>query len=370
MNIPFSTFRGTLKQLDPAYSDEPARSNAFRWAFPAFLDPLVEHVDAEVPTFQRARPRRRRFSGGLFTRTQPLPRNRYYTICLMSNGFDGGTLCRELKAYAGSIVRQRVDVYDDVNSPTEQCRKVINIAFHDPDGEIASRLVSDGVGTGIFIKQSSFSITLEYRTFDVTIENTIDLRQPETLHWFFETFRSGYGNFWRKPKGALATRCELVVATLMSPDLGGTAVTDAIGYCLRSIGASALIYPSARSDAEVIVENGVFKIALGFNLLDFHVADVVRAETNSSDCFDDEELWDEQKWQTRLEIADLSEDRDIAERYRGSWRNLGVVRAHEEFFANGGILGGREGGEWEKIEIDTVGEVIKHVRANLNKWVK
>jgi hypothetical protein len=114
MPIPFSTFRGTLKQLDPNDTDEPARSNAFRWAFPAFLDPLVEHLDAPVPAFQKARPRRRRFSGGLFTRTQPLPRKRYYTVCIAPNGFDANALCLELKAYAGSIVRQKVEVYDGV----------------------------------------------------------------------------------------------------------------------------------------------------------------------------------------------------------------------------------------------------------------
>src|ERR1700722_4403642 len=368
MLIPFSTFRGTIKQLDPEASDEPARANAFRWAFPAFLDPLVERLDAEAPAFQKARPRRRRFSGGLFTRTQPLPRRRYYTVCLTPNGFDTGTLCRELKAYAGSIVRQSVAVYDQVGSPTEPGRKVLNVAFYDPDGEIAARLLSYGVGTALGIGERTFSITLEYRTFDVTIENTIDLRLPETLQWFFETFRDGYGDFWRKPNGALASRCEMVVPALIYPDLGGTAVTDAIGYCLRSMGVSALIYPSARSDAEITVEGGIFRYASGFNLLDFRTTDAVRVDPNCTDHFDDEERWEDSKWKYRLELADLTADRQIAERYRGSWRILDIVKAHEEFFASGAILGGREGGEWESVDVDPrMREFMKGMRQTRDK---
>ena len=352
MLIPFSTFRGTIKQLDPEDFDEPARANAFRWAFPAFLDPLVERLDADAPAYQKARPRRRRFSGGLFTRTQPLPRRRYYTVCVAPNGFDNGTLCRELKAYSGSIARQSVAIYDQVDLPTEPGRKVLNIAFYDPDGEIAARLLSDGVGTALGIGERAFSITLAYRTFEVTIENSIDLRLPETLQWFFETFRGGYGAFWRKPNGALASRCEMVVPTLIYPDLGGTAVTDAIGYSLRSMGVSALIYPSARSDAETTVEGGNFKYATGFNLLDFRMADAVQVDPNCTDQFNDEGRWEDTKWKYRLELADLTADRHIAERFRGSWRLLDVVKAHDEFFVSGGILGGREGGEWENVEVD------------------
>ena len=73
MALPLTTFRGTLKQLDPSDSDEPARTNAFRWAFPAFLDPLVEDTSAgQLSPYQKIKPRRRRFSGGQFTRTTPL----------------------------------------------------------------------------------------------------------------------------------------------------------------------------------------------------------------------------------------------------------------------------------------------------------
>jgi hypothetical protein len=159
----------------------------------------------------------------------------------------------------------------------------------------------------------------------------------------------------------------MVLPTLTYPDLGGTAVTDAIGYCLRSMGAAALIYPSARSDAETVVVDGIFRYAIGFNLLDFRIADAVRAEAGSIERFDDEGYWDDGKWQFRFEIADLSEDPRTAERFRGSWRFIGVVKAHEEFFAGGAILGGREGGEWEDVEMDEKGKLVKALRAEINK---
>ena len=84
------------------------------------------------------------------------------------------------------------------------------------------------------------------------IENVIDLRLPATQEWFFETFRTGYGDFWHKPNGASVSSFAPMLGNLMFPDLGGTSVTDAIGYCLRSMGIAAFIYPSARSDAEIV----------------------------------------------------------------------------------------------------------------------
>jgi hypothetical protein len=370
MALPLTTFRGTLKQLDPSVDSdsEPARGNAFRWAFPAFLDPLVEDTSAnQLSPHQKITPRRRRFSGGQFTRTTP---KRYYTICLTANGFDAGTLCRELKAYAGSILRQKVDVQDDVDSPTSVNRKVINIHFYDPDGEIASRLVS-GVGTALSLRLGSdgitfFGITLSYQTFDVVIENVIDLRLPATQEWFFETFRTGYGDFWHKPNGASVSSFAPMLGNLMFPDLGGTSVTDAIGYCLRSMGIAAFIYPSARSDAEIVVDRGIFQYARGFNLLDFRGTEINLKEAPTR--FDDDGVWDGYKWPLTLEIAELSADRDIAERYRGSWRLPGIVKLHEQFFAGGGILGGREVGDWSDAEVDpAAGQLIKGLASKLKK---
>src|SRR5262249_37080379 len=151
--------------------------------------------------------------------------------------------------------KQKVDIQDEVDSPTSE-RKVININFHDPDGEIASRLIS-GVGTALSLHQGS------------------DLRLPATQEWFFETFRTGYRDFWHKPNGASVSSFGGRLGTLMFPDLGGTSVTDVTGYCLRSMGIAASIYPSARSDAQIVVDRGIFQYALGFNLLDFRATETI-----------------------------------------------------------------------------------------------
>ena len=193
----------------------------------------------------------------------------------------------------------------------------------------------------------TFGITLYYQTFDVVIENVIDLRLPATQEWFFETFRTGYRDFWHKPNGASVSSFAGMLGTLMFPDLGGTSVTDVTGYCLRSMGIAASIYPSARSDAQIVVDRGIFQYALGFNLLDFRATETINLK-EAPTRFDDDGFWDEYKWPLTLEIAELSADRDIAERYRGSWRLPGVVKSHEQFFAAGGILGGREVGDWER----------------------
>jgi hypothetical protein len=49
---------------------------------------------------------------------------------------------------------------------------------------------------------------------------------------------------------------------------GGSPVTDAIGAWLRELGAGALIYPSARMNAYLYVENGNIVNFKGFNLVD------------------------------------------------------------------------------------------------------
>src|SRR5262249_6105654 len=151
-----------------------------------------------------SRPRRRRYSGGLFNDLSPLPRGRYSTVCSRENGFDGGVLFRELAAYAGSRKRKRITVFDNISSATMERPSAPHLAvyFEDPSGEIAGRLISDGHGTAIKIapgNPSSVGINLYYSLSDVEMERVIDLRLPSTQRWFFETFRFGFGELWRKP---------------------------------------------------------------------------------------------------------------------------------------------------------------------------
>ncbi len=53
---------------------------------------------------------------------------------------------------------------------------------------------------------------------------------------------------------------------------GGSPITDAIGSWLREIGANALIFPSARTDIHLDIEDGTVKYFEGWNLVDFRDA--------------------------------------------------------------------------------------------------
>jgi tetratricopeptide (TPR) repeat protein len=53
---------------------------------------------------------------------------------------------------------------------------------------------------------------------------------------------------------------------------GGSPITEAIGEWLRSLGANAFIYPSARNDTRVQIENGTLTRFAGWNLLDYRDA--------------------------------------------------------------------------------------------------
>jgi hypothetical protein len=89
---------------------------------------------------------------------------------------------------------------------------------------------------------------------------------------------------------------------------------------------------------------------VGFNLVDFRGWELPTSEAGEGLRFSDPDPWDiSAKWPNlRCEIAELSENRELAERWKGSWRLLGVRKSHEQFWEAGGLLGGRDIGEWEK----------------------
>lgn len=63
-----------------------------------------------------------------------------------------------------------------------------------------------------------------------------------------------------------------MLPTLVSQDLGGTLGTDVIGAYLRSVGAEALIYPSARCNVEVEIRDKQLAGFHGWNLVDYRDA--------------------------------------------------------------------------------------------------
>jgi hypothetical protein len=266
-------------------------------------------------------------------------------------------------------LRQKIFVYDLGETSLQQAFREkgwlvgrrLGLHFIDPDGEILARYASIGDAALMSAEDPGFWRThLDYLVEDVEIENVVDLRLPATQEWFCEAFREGYGDFWRKPAGRSLGRFQDMLPMLMMADLGGCQVTDAIGFSLRKIGAAGLIYPSARCDPETVVDNGELRGWMGFNLVDFRDSEIETGGAGEVLRFDDPEPWDSpMKWPNlRCEIAELSENRELAERWKGSWRLLGVRACHEQFWDAGGLLGGRDIGEWEKQEINPSGTVM------------
>lgn len=373
-------FRGTVKRLVLDEEAEPARAAAFQWAFPGFLDPVTENSGLPAGEGVPPRMRRRRYSGGLFTASKPLPRGRYSTVCANPSGDDAWGLCQELRAYAGSILRQKIFVYDLGETSLQEAFREkgwlvgrrLGLHFIDPDGEILARYLSIGDSVSIGKDPGFWRTYLDYVVEDVEIEGTVDLRLSATQEWFCDTFREGYGDFWKKPTGRSLGRFHDMLPTLMTADLGGSPVTDAIGLSLRMMGAAALIYPSARTDLETVVDNGGLQWATGFNLVDFRGWEIPTGEAGDGLRFDDPDPWNIQmKWSNlRCEIAELSENRELAERWKGSWRFFGARKWHEQFWEEGGLLGGRDIGEWEKQEPSSfVRDFVKKFHAaQLKSW--
>ena len=374
----FSVFRGTLKRLAVDAEEEPARAAAFQWAFPGFLDPPDELiVRSGNPTNTSPPIRRRRYSGGSLVSTRPLPRGRYATVCVNSDGDDHWCLCQELRSYAGSALRQKIYAYDLGESSVRQrfeesgwlTGRRLGLHFVDPNWEIYSRYASIGDSASINARQPGFWRTyLDYIVETVEIDDVVDLRLPKSADWFYQTFRKGFGEVWRKPAGESTVRFQDILPSLLSADLGGSLVTDAIGVCLRSLGAQGLIYPSARCDPETVIDGGTFRWATGFNFVDFRGVGMSASELGGVR-FDDPDPWDIGfRWPNlRLEVAELSEDRTLAEQWKGSWRVLGLRQAHEQFWEAGGLLGGRDIGEWEQQETDIRGEFVRELNRRLKE---
>jgi hypothetical protein len=272
-------------------------------------------------------------------------------------------------------LRQKIFCYDLGDTPVQQMFREkgwlvgnrLGLHFVDPDGQIFARYASIGDAALINPNDPGFWRThLDYFIEHVEIENVVDLRLPGTQQWFCETFREGFGDFWTKPAGRSVGRFQDMLPSLMSPELGGSQVTDAIGYALRTMGASGLIYPAARCDLETVVEDGALRGWRGFNFVDFRGA---ATEAGDAPRFDDPDPWDiPVQWpDLRCEIAELSEDQELAERLKGSWRLLGIRENHERFWEAGGLLGGRDVGEWEQQDVNIRGKFVQELNRTLGR---
>lgn len=309
--IPLSEFRGWRKRLDPDVLNDIGR-HVVRNVFPLFGGnsseeftrqlrrladcgvALSEDDWSDYRNLQQMEAaglrvdirRHRRFAGG----DGLLSRGCYASICKDSRGDDEGTMSRELMAYVDHRIPGLVYVGD---STSRALMDILATEIGVRDGYCATIVLlfaptdrahlqayrsvyADVLGDAPDVPVRAFAF--ETRVEECVIQDVIDLRLPETQQWFFDHFCDGDGHFLVKDGGSASDFHDMLPA-LMDPSLGGSATTHAIGSWMRSSGVNGLIFPSARSDASVTVEDGEMVHFHGWNLIDYRATARTATET-------------------------------------------------------------------------------------------
>jgi hypothetical protein len=259
--VPVCTFDGLVKV--PAL-DSPLISAVFAAAFPAFKAGDQYYAAADVYSG-----RYRRFAG-----SDTLPRGAYSSVCRWDGG-DGGCLVREIFSYAhpeetGIVLID--DMFDPVNAAGVNARYGSNfepgsyllLCCMEPERVIPperhEQVAIDG-------RLSSFA-TVPYVTSRKRLERVVDLRLPAVQEWFFRIFSDKEWLNIHVPLPEMSSFLDLL-PFLMGQNRGGNALTQAVGRELRLWGVAGLVYPSARCDAAVRIEDGDVVDWYGWNLVDY-----------------------------------------------------------------------------------------------------
>ena len=252
----------------------------------------------------------RRFAGD-----PSLGRGRYFTLCKDLNGDDGGTLVRELLAYHNPQKSGPVTIIDPA-VPEHHNKVPLVLRSHPLRCLLLLFPPVDGrphpFTTRFTTEAKPLYVTLPVRISEVEIDRVVDLRRPDTANWFaaslsrlnwfdllpdpkvFEqtkNFRrwihiSGYNpsgydpNKSQEPtdftafpfKAPLGSFGDLLPALLCQSIGGGRGAAQIAGLWLRKLGVSGLIFPSARSDCRVLVQDGEVVEWSGFNFVDYRNA--------------------------------------------------------------------------------------------------
>jgi hypothetical protein len=275
----------------------------------------------------------RRFSGDGY-----LSRARYFSLC-RDDGLDGGTMLRELTVYHDPMSDGPVEIHDLTEGPLP--------AGDPPPGTRASPRESP---RGILVSIPPYTATQHdwlhdaVRRWDTTtiilpvritrerFERLIDLRDPRVASWFaYELTRlrwiTGDGSEARAfpNKEPLDEFADLLPSLMVQYHGGGNGATRIAGQWLRSLGADALVFPSARSDSWVEAGQEAVRDFYGWNLVDYREASPARLQT-----FDMTPVWITQVSNEIDEMpmphqADAFLERETQGRVRGSWywRNIG-----------------------------------------------
>lgn len=351
-DAPFETKEFWVKQISQERLTDLGRA-ALGTAFPAFGDvpseekrrtEYAELMSAKLNVRFAAGPRvNRRWAGD-----QNLPRGRYYALC-DEYGNDEGTLEGELRAYYTPSRAGVVQMYDcTLPEILNTVRQDFEIPATDPNMLLFGfppingnanpfvKTFSDLVrqkGIVTLFASKKLLIGLPLTVKKVRRERVLDLRQPRSAKWFARTlstlaWRAGDPSSRCFPQRPPLERFTDLLPELLAQQLGGGGACIAAGVLLRHLGADGLIFPSARNDAHVLIEDGTVVDHRGWNFVDY-------AEAPAPDFvayFEEGKQW---PTQVGFRPSVDAHEKDVAEWYpeitvssnpNGSWQTRGLRR--------------------------------------------
>lgn len=275
---PTSIFRSFVKQLKPSALSLPER-NFLNAAFAGFLTgsqpPGNAHALLASITpnafYEDRLPRR-------YDGDRTLPRGCYYTVCNSEDGDDGGTLRRELMFYKDAgIAEGHIEIYDPV--VTQQLEMINHLGM---DASARERLVVRFIPFAQPANSAaplSIHLSLPLEIQEVCVANVLDLRRPDALDWLFRTVPKLHFivNDEAEKQACFPFRKELttfgdLLPSLIDQQRGGGNFDKLVGLYLRQIGVFGLVFPSARSDANIRVVHCEPEHSHGWSFVDYRGA--------------------------------------------------------------------------------------------------
>lgn len=266
--LPVKTFDGFVKQHSIKHI--PSLLQLFDLAYPGFNAEPLEGTRGDNWAITDMSGKLRRYGGG-----PSLPRGRYYGVC-KPNGSDGGSVAREIFAYArpkqtGIVLID--DMFDPDNADSANSRygtdfergEYFLLYLREP--ERFGKAAETAADAGYALKGLNF-FRIPYGTRRIRLERVIDLRFPDVWIAFHEIFSRQDVVDIKFPLARTGSFVEFLML-LLSQHRGGNALTTAIGRELRKWGVKGLVYPSARGDCAVQYTDWALSDWHGWNMVNY-----------------------------------------------------------------------------------------------------
>jgi hypothetical protein len=233
--------------------------------------------------------RQRRFAGD-----QTLPRGSYWAVqSAIAEGLfsarsefieDNNQVIRELFAYAEPYCRLEPELLDSTVD-TEKVNKVQGLGLTEITRPCILHIIYPhfkGVLPAALGIDPDQTTIIEYplRISSVTIPDVLDLRLPSAASWLVKFCTSRDSWVARaldiEEPPSPAAYFALLLHYLLDQGTGGELpLLQLIGAWLRSNGVAGIVFPSARCDSGVVVQDGELTSWWGFNYVDYRGAPAV-----------------------------------------------------------------------------------------------